>query len=147
MVNVDDDPDAGNGDTKPAGIRGDCLAWPLCVGWLVGDLDADVSVVVDNTDGCAVLFGTREVEGEDVAAADAADAAAPEEGVAEMTFELLSEEADVSSSSTDAETPRIFSWLSGRSPHVDRDCCASVYRQSALFRLQFEHGTPPSHFR
>lgn len=110
------------------------------MGWLVGDLDADVGVVVDNTDCCAVLFGTREVEGEDVAAADAA---APEEGMTEKAFE----EANVSSSSTDAETPRIFSWLSGRSPHVDRDCCASVYRQSALFRLQFEHGTPPSHFR
>lgn len=100
-------------------------------------------MVVDNTDGCAVLFGTREVEGEEVAA----DAAAPEEGATETVFELLSEAADVSSSSTDAEIPRIFSWLSGRSPHVDRDCCASVYRQSALFRLQFEHGTPPSHFR
>lgn len=119
------------------------------MGWLVGDLDADVGAAVDNTDGCAVLFGTREVEGKDVAvvAATAPAPAAPEEDEVETGLEFFSEEATVSSSSTEAETPRIFSWLSGKSPHVDRDCCASVYRQSALFRLQFEHGTPPSHFR
>lgn len=45
------------------------------------------------------------------------------------------------------ETPMIFSLLSGESPQVERDSCASVYRQSALFRRQFEHGIPLSHFR
>lgn len=44
-------------------------------------------------------------------------------------------------------TPTIFSLLSGESPHVERDSCASVYRQSALFRRQFEHGIPLSHLR
>lgn len=101
------------------------------MGWLVGDLDADLGAAADNTDGCAVLSGTREVGGEDVAVIAAAAVpapapAAPEEDEVETGLEFLSEEAAVSSSSTDAETPWIFSWLSGKSPHVDRDCCASV---------------------
>jgi hypothetical protein len=86
---------------------------------LDGGLDIDMGAVLDNADDWAVLFGTFEVEDENVPAVITEDdelafvetpacLAAPDCEV-ETGFVLLSATGAMSSSSADAETPIIFS--------------------------------------
>ena len=106
-----------------------------------------VSVVLENTDAA---FGSLDASGfldweggvVDGSIADGDAGGAADVGVGESLGAAAGE-----SPRSAVETPTTFSLLNGESPQVDRDCCASVYRQSALFLLQFEHGMPLSHLR